>query len=265
MVASAMAGFVHAGWRAQLRLDDALACVHRNHVTRLTLRITGLPTGTDQARRFDAQVLPNASYCNGTASACARMPRDLSGIPRDIRVSWRVPMRSQGRLPEILPGQVWRMALRLRAPHAARNPYGPDIEGRLFAQGVRAVGSVRGLPVLLADDPGASIAARVARVRHALRAALYLVLGDKAYAPILVALALGDQSALPREDWIMLSRAGISHLVAISGLHVGLVAGLAAAGAGFVFRRVRLARQRVTQAVPTQIAMAIAAWLAAAL
>lgn len=280
IVAAALAGFAQSGWRAHLRLDDRLACVHRDHVMRLTVRVMGLPSGDDQARKFDVQVLGRDAYCEADAygdadgDATARPggcvatgagPGALpAGVPGRIRVSWRTSFGSRAALPEVVPGQVWRMAIRLRAPRATRNPYGPDIEGRWFAQGVRALGTVQGVPTLRADDPWASWATAFGRGRHVLRAAAYRALQDKRYAPVLVALALGDQSGMTRTDWTMFSRAGISHLVAISGLHVGLVAGLAAWGVAQAYRLVRVRGRLAAQLFPAQIVMALAAWLAAA-
>jgi len=51
------------------------------------------------------------------------------------------------------------------------------------------------------------------------------------------ALALGDMRALTDDDWDRLRATGLTHLIAISGFHVGLVAGL---GAGLVFVAYRL-------------------------
>ncbi|NEU34840.1 competence protein ComEC, partial [bacterium LRH843] len=41
---------------------------------------------------------------------------------------------------------------------------------------------------------------------------------------LLQALALGDQQGLSDKDWQVLRKTGTSHLVAVSGLHIGLVA-----------------------------------------
>jgi len=42
------------------------------------------------------------------------------------------------------------------------------------------------------------------------------------------ALALGDTRQLSDDDWRILRATGLTHLIAISGFHVGLVAGFAA-------------------------------------
>lgn len=259
MLATGLAGFAQSAWRAQLRLDDRLACCQRDQVTRLTLRIAGLASGDALARRFDVDVLAHDAYDLSAQGASG----EPMGIPKRVRVSWRAPFGSTRALPEVIPGQVWRMALRLRAPRAARNPHGPDIEGKLFAQGVRAMATVQGTPVLRADDPWASASTLLSRARHALRAAARTVLGDRPYAGVLIALALGDQSGMARMDWVMFGRAGIAHLVAISGLHVGLVAGLAAGLAGQLYRRLRFRRWAAAQVLPAQTVMAVVAWLAA--
>ncbi|MGR5488597.1 ComEC/Rec2 family competence protein, partial [Vibrio alfacsensis] len=38
-----------------------------------------------------------------------------------------------------------------------------------------------------------------------------------------LALIFGDRSKLAGEDWLRLKQSGLSHLVAISGLHIGIV------------------------------------------
>jgi competence protein ComEC len=43
--------------------------------------------------------------------------------------------------------------------------------------------------------------------------------------PLVQALVIGDRSGFGQDDWDVLTRTGTNHLVAISGLHVGLIAG----------------------------------------
>jgi competence protein ComEC len=43
--------------------------------------------------------------------------------------------------------------------------------------------------------------------------------------PLVQALVIGDRSGFDQDDWEVLTRTGTNHLVAISGLHVGLIAG----------------------------------------
>ena len=54
---------------------------------------------------------------------------------------------------------------------------------------------------------------------------------------VLVALAIGDQRAIPETQWSVFNRTGITHLVSISGLHVTVFAALAGACALAFARR----------------------------
>nr|WP_329957639.1 DNA internalization-related competence protein ComEC/Rec2 [Bordetella petrii] len=226
---------------AQARLRDGLDDRYHDAVTRLAVRVADLPSGDGGQWRFMADT--------GTARPV--------GVPRYIQVSWR---GSPGaRLPELIPGQRWRMALVLRHPHGARNPHGHDAEGRLFALGIRAVATVRGTPRLLDDDPWFDAGIAIQRIRHYVRRGMRDALGERRYAPVLVALAMGDQAGVARDDWRVFNRSGITHLVSISGMHVTLIAGLGGAWAAFAWRRARWRGVGLSETVPAQVAGAAAA------
>ena len=72
--------------------------------------------------------------------------------------------------------------------------------------------------------------------RAAVASAIRRELGDRPSAGIVAGLAVGLQDAVSREQWLTLSRSGTSHLMAISGLHIAMVAALAAWAAGRVQR-----------------------------
>ncbi|WP_143218728.1 ComEC/Rec2 family competence protein, partial [Achromobacter xylosoxidans] len=205
------AGLLNAGLQAQYRLDEALSDPQQDAVSRLVLRVASLPEGDERGQRFLAELDEPPP----------------PGIPSRIQISWQAPPGPQAQLPEIKPGQVWRMALVLRRPHGLLNPAGPDVEGRLFAQGIRAVATVRGQPRLLADRPWATPGIAIERARHNVREGLRAALGEHRYAPVMIALAIGDQAGVAREDWLLFNRSGITHLVSISGMHVTSIAGIA--------------------------------------
>ena len=64
------------------------------------------------------------------------------------------------------------MALVLRRPAGLRNAGLPDAEGRMFALGLRATGTVRGQPKFLADRPWAGPGVVIERARHRIRAGM---------------------------------------------------------------------------------------------
>lgn len=153
-------------------------------------------------------------------------------VPADtrLRVTW---YRDN---PELLPGDRWRLRLRVRHPIGRTNPGGFDYAHWLYGQGIGYSASVRQDPRnrRLAEADGPSI--------HGIRQALATAMSppgaaDARSAALLRALVIGDRSGFRSRDWATFSATGTNHLVAISGLHVGLVAGLMGWLVGAAWRR----------------------------
>ncbi len=214
-----------------------LASEHDNQIFVLPLTVASLAQGDAAGRTFMARL------------DASRPP----GVPPQVRVNWRA--LPGGKVPELVPGQRWRMALVLRRPYGPANPHGPHWERRLHAEGVGATASVRGRPQLLAPPRGHALE----RARHRLRARLAEVLGERSYAGVITALVMGDQQSVRPEDWRVFNRSGITHLVSISGLHVTMLSGLAAAVARWVWPRVRWRGRYLAERWAAQRAAAIAA------
>ncbi|MEO7403880.1 MAG: DNA internalization-related competence protein ComEC/Rec2, partial [Burkholderiales bacterium] len=77
----------------------------------------------------------------------------------------------------------------------------------------------------------------IERARDRLRERLWRALPEERFVGVLIALAIGDQRAIRPEDWQVFNRTGVSHLMSISGLHVTMLAALAAALVGGWWRR----------------------------
>ena len=70
--------------------------------------------------------------------------------------------------------------------------------------------------------------ASVERLRSRIGARIDTVLAEAPHRGVVVALALGLQAAISPDDWTRFTRTGTNHLVAVSGLHIGLAAAVAA-------------------------------------
>ncbi len=134
--------------------------------------------------------------------------------------------------PEV--GELWRLAVRLRAPRAAANPAGPDMERVWFREGLGALGTVLARTRL--NERLGSGAAPLDRLRARIAKRIAAVVPDRDAAALLTALAVGVTGDLSREQWRVFNATGTTHLVAISGLHVTLFAVLAIGGARRLWR-----------------------------
>lgn len=141
-----------------------------------------------------------------------------------VRVPAHVLLNSYDEQLVLRPGERWRLSARLKRPHGFQNPGGFDYEAFLFQQRIRATGYVRGAEAL-GDGPVWRYG--IHRLRHHVGERMRAVLGERALGGIVVALANGDRGGIRDEQWEILRRTGTNHLIAISGLHIGLIAGFA--------------------------------------
>ncbi|MEX0951764.1 MAG: DNA internalization-related competence protein ComEC/Rec2, partial [Gammaproteobacteria bacterium] len=168
----------------------------------------------------------------------------------NVRLSWYYAPA------DIRQGERWQLRVRLKPPHGFMNPGGFDYESWLFQQRLRATGYVREHADnrLLQTAP-----VDIQSLRAHLREQLASLLPTR-QAAWLTALTIGDRSGLDADDWHILRSTGTSHLMAISGLHVGLVAALLF----FPFRALWSVIPRATNYVSAQRLALLLALLGAA-
>jgi len=123
--------------------------------------------------------------------------------------------------PPMAAGERWALGVRLRPPHGLANPGTFDYRAWLWREGFQATGYVRDAP-----PPRRLAEAGVSPRRLALDFLDARPLPERA-ARWLAALTLGADQRLVDDDWELLNASGTTHLVVISGLHVGLAAGAA--------------------------------------
>src|SRR5690625_1148554 len=220
------------------RLAQQLPIEEDNRIFRLQLQVLTMPQVHARSMQFTARVV---------AARPNQVPKTI--LVRWFAPDWSGPYREAKpyTFPEVLPGQLWQLTAVLRTPHGAQNPAAFDYEEYTFAQGIRAVATVRDSPQLLAADSGAkknikglwheaewqvaglgsghSLLLRAQSWRTQLKEAMEPYLGNSRWGKIILALSIGDRSAFTDEDWLLFNRSGLTHLISISGTHITLVAG----------------------------------------
>ena len=141
-------------------------------------------------------------------------------LPSKLRLSWYYPDQA------IKAGQYWSFTIKLKRPHGSLNPGGFDYERWLFTQGIGAAGYVRpdSKPVLLGRD---SAWTNISVWRQRITDRLSFLLSESPSLGLIKALTIGDGSGITQQQWDVFRKTGTTHLVVISGSHVGLIAGLA--------------------------------------
>lgn len=204
-----LAGLCWTTLCAEWQLDQSLAPSLEGVDLEVVGRVTDIPRTTERGVRFE--FLVDTARHDGRAVA---VPRRIVLSTFDHALTPRA-------------GQRWRLTVRLKRPHGFQNPGGFDYEAHLFAQGIRAVGYVRGFPLAeRAEDDGAARGG-LDRFREDLSRQIATLLAGNPFTGILTAFANGDESRIDTLQWDVLRRTGTIHLIAISGMNIGLVAGIA--------------------------------------
>lgn len=189
--------FLWACGFATLRLNDRLNAELEGVEQRITGEIVSLPDIEDRRISFD-------------------FVADNQDLPSKMRLSCYETEQT------FKVGQRWSLTVKLKRPHGSLNPNGFDYEKLLLTQGIGAVGYVRSHPKAEFLGDGAwsiqvwrqMIADKLAQHTSAQNLAL------------IKALTIGDGSAISQTDWEVFRKTGTTHLIVISGSHVGLIAGL---------------------------------------
>ncbi len=198
-------GFLWSWIRAESLIQQRQVFVEKSQDLHVVARILTVPQNQQNRSRFDVQILSVSDRAN------TQLRNAL------VRLSWYQQRQV------VRPGEVWEFDLRLKHPNGFMNPGGMDYEGYLFQQGIVATGYVRSGQATGHLDH--TLISQINAWRLQIADSLRLMSDD--LHPVIPALALGLRDGLDQEQWDVMRLTGTTHLMAISGLHVGLVAILA--------------------------------------
>ena len=238
VLAIAALGFAWCAWRAHLAFDARLPEALEGRDIDVVGDVAALPVAKPDGIRATFRV--------------ERASLDGADVPfrGNIRVAWY----------DAEPGTFdactrWQLHVRLKRPRGLVNPGGFDAEQFALERGIVATGYVRPGPT---NHRIGNIGACIDGLRAELADEIEHRIADPHDAALVRAFAIGDTRGLDDGDWEVARINGIPHLIAISGFHVGVAAGLGA----LLVRIFAWLFPRLGQRVPITV-IAIAAALAA--
>lgn len=164
---------------------------------------------------MQVRVVDFPSYRRDTSTFVAETLHDPRFRGR-VRLGWFQPPVA------VRLGDVWQFELRLRRPRGNRNAGVFDYEAWLFRSGIGATGYVvagRRNHLLQSGRLGV-----IDGVRQGFVDRLDRAFPDDPAGAVLAAISVGARHRMTPEQWERYALTGTSHLMAISGLHVGLAA-----------------------------------------
>ena len=144
LLAALLLGWGSTGWRAAHFQAGALNPALEGRDIEVRGQVQGLPQPGADSLRFRLRV--DEAWLDGRPVV----------LPALLALAWYAPRPGQAdpwddtesarQHADLRSGEVWRMVVRLKAPHGGRNPHGFDQELWLWEQGIQAVGHVRSGP-----------------------------------------------------------------------------------------------------------------------
>ena len=147
----------------------------------------------------------------------------LDGGPPLVRLL-RIRLRANDATP-LATGDRLRVRALLMRPAPPAYPGAWDLQRDAFYQGFGAFGTALGVSARLAEATPSRLTGLLQRLRETIAARIGAVL-EGSTAAIAITLLTGVTSAIPDPDRRAFRDAGLAHLLAIAGLHIGIVMGL---------------------------------------
>jgi len=151
----------------------------------------------------------------------------------------------------LLSGSYWKLLAKLKPTHGRLNPGGFDYEKWLVSEGYVATGYVKKSEQVVNKF---SLKSGYHQMRQHIFDELTSVLPQSELQGIIYALAMGERSSINPQQWKAIQDSGTAHLLAISGLHIGIAAMWSYYLVLFIVSRIGLISSRIAAQTIAQMA-----------
>jgi competence protein ComEC len=233
-VAALLVGFLYGLWNGYKIMDQQLPLEFEGKSFWIVARVINLPKADHKSQRFYVELKAIEPVDKNI------QPDSLEPlIGKHVALTWYVSYYSnttENSFTEFVqPGDTWRLLVKLKRPRGFVNPAGFDYQLYLMQQGISASGyvktnRVKTNSVKTKTSGGNQLLKRqclplnVDCVRYELSKAISEHLSHHSQLGPLLGLVVGNRQYISQEQWQLLRNTGTIHLMAISGLHIGLAA-----------------------------------------
>ncbi len=178
--------------------------------------------------RISGTVVDSPEVSNGRLQFVLAAGHMVRG-QQQVDVRGRVRVTARGRFPDLMRGDGVQVEGHLHAIRSFCNPGGFDYERFMALQGVRTRLYAQGKHIRRLSQGAPGWRGRLDEIRRNLARRMDETLPGHhpAAVALLKALTLGERDAVSKDTREAFNRAGVSHVLAISGLHIGMVAATA--------------------------------------
>ncbi len=180
-------------------------------------RVGAEPLQRPQVLMFHAEIRDRTEMPARKLTRLILRTDGTSALPLQLRVN--IPQKWDN--PGLRAGAVIRIRARLMPPAGAALPGAYNFARRVWFEGISATGSALGPPEIISGSRSSDmIGDTQARLSRHIQSQ---VAGSE--GAIAATLATGDRGGIAEDDAEAMRRAGLAHLLSISGLHVSAVVG----------------------------------------
>ena len=217
---------------------------------------------TARAPPLEADLPTHATVVSGTVRAVEYLPEGrritfesvrLSQADPPLRRTIRVRLRKTDRGP-LATGDTAQLRALVRPPAPPSYPGGWDLQRDAFYAGLGGSGYALGPVERLTEATPSGVARWMQGLRETIAARITAVVPGAAGA-VCVTLLTGGQTSIPEAEHQAFRDSGLAHLLAVAGLHIGIVMGFAMAVARLGFA----CSERASLFWPTKTLAALAA------
>ncbi len=171
--------------------------------------LDSIPKKSEKKQSFDF-IITARQISSGQSS-----PQWDSSFKAKVRLSWYYTHK------KLESGQQWQLKIRLKKPNGLLNG-GFDYEKWLYQNRILATGYIReGFQLNAATQ--SFYQKYLFQLRQNAATKIDNALSEYPYIGLVKALTIGVKDDIKTEQWQMFLRTGTNHLIAISGLHIGLM------------------------------------------